>query len=227
MPLVGTGTCTSTLKTNSRQLNTCLLGAISAPNILDAFVDCLVTHTKLDPGWTAFLGGFQQCLNNPEQCGEKELYVAPDSPYAQWTSVNPDIDLNLRDLLPERPEAFDKASLQSALENHRRKLENATESNVQFGTVTNIPASNGVVHQVSGVMIPTYTNEVPPEDPPGTEPVSDEAYAWIALGGTVGVLVGGMAFYQRHQMKKTPLYDADGYGDEGKGAPLIQNTDGV
>ncbi len=91
-------------------------------------------------------------------------------------------------------------------ETHRRTLEGPTDAPmVQFGGVFNIPASNGVVHQVSGVIIPAFSDEVSKSS--DSEELSGETYAWIVLGSTAGVVVGGMAFYKRYQMKKSVMYE--------------------
>ena len=198
-------------------------------------VECITENASPNPGWLGFLTGFGECTSNPDKCGGKELYVDPADAQNQWTQIDPSftgvslIDL-IGGLIPagasvKNGRAQTAESFVSQINRARRTQAEAPL--VDFGLVTNIPASNGVVHQVSAVMEPTSYTDPTPSGGSGTEAVSEEAYAWIALGGTVGVLVSGMAFYQRHQMKKTPLYDADGYGEDkpSMGKPLIQNTE--
>jgi len=193
----------------------------TAGDEIEAILQCVIQNTQLDPDWLDFFNTLQTCTQDDAKCGSKELYVSPNDPAAQWTGLDASFDFDIISIILD-------LLLPTAAQTHiKRHLQNNNDTIVEFTELTNVPAANGVLHEVTGVLLPTFTNATSPR---GTEAVSDEAYAWIALGATVGVLVSGMALYQRHQMKKTPLYDAEGYDDEqpkagGLNKPLIEKED--
>jgi uncharacterized surface protein with fasciclin (FAS1) repeats len=206
IPIRGGGVCSSTVSTNPTTLFVCIGAAVAPEPNVDALVQCLLDNTKLDPDWVTLLGSVQICLNDEDKCGGRDLYVEPSNPKAAWTGVDP---VGADSFLSN----FRSIMRTSAAPVHR------AENVVGFG-VSNLPATNGVVHEVDGVLIPSSFYEDESSDLPASE-LNKYIIAMAGITAFVGALSGAMFLY-RAKFSKAPtdgLYDDK--KDNNAGSPLI------